>query len=348
MSQVTRDNHFVPQAYLRRWSDGDGKVWCRRLLVNNPNVPEWRPRPPRALAFQTHLYTKVVAGAASDEVETWLEREFETPGQEAISKIVTDRRMTANDWAALIRYTASQDVRTPARYSENVKRWNEELPKLMSDSLRCCIEEWEAASPEERKAIRASSGQDPNRLDFPFRVTITPDPAGGGLVTTETIPGRRMWLASIQLALKETIRVLHQHRWSVMLAPQEVPWLTSDDPVVRLNYTSEREYNFGGGWGSKGSEFLFPLSPTHLLYTQIGHRHPARISPDRNLALRLQRIIAEHAHRWLYASAPLSKIGVIRARTVDAEMFASEARAWQRWHDEQSAAELSLQSPTAV
>ena len=154
--------------------------------------------------------------------------------------------------------------------------------------------------------------------------------------------GRQMWLASMRLLLTTTVGVLYQHRWSIIRAPDGISWLTSDDPVIRLNYNTEQDYDFGGGWGSPGSEFIFPLSGKHLLYTQVGKRHEPRITGAPELAQRLQRIIAEHAHRWIYSAAPLEDIETLRPRKVDHAQYAQEMREWKKWPQDQTAAERAL------
>lgn len=346
MRQFTRRNHFVPQAYLRRWAGAQGKVWCYRLLVSDAGVLPWKLHSVRSIGFHEHLYTTVLAGRETDQFEAWIEREFETPGQRAIAKVVSERRLTPEDWKALIRYTAAQDVRTPARYIEDRRRWDPQMEQMIEETLRQSIAEWEAADDATRETLARDKPAGRAPFDFPFRVTITRNPAGeGGWIGAETIVGRQMWLAKIHLHLTTTIRVLHEHRWSIMRAPEGMKWLTTDDPVVRLNYTSDQDYNFGGGWGSTGSEFLFPLSPTHLLYTQIGRRHESRITPPFHLAQRLQRMIAKHAHRWIYSAAPVEGIDTLRPRKVDRVQYAQEMDEWKQWHRNQTAAELELQAP---
>lgn len=343
--QRTRDSHFVPQAYLRRWSDADQKVWCYRLLVSYPSVPPWKKHSIRGLAYQAHLYTTLRGTEETDDFERWIEREFETPGSEAIEKAVNDRRLTKADWAAMIRYAAAQDVRTPARYYENVARWKEELPQLLDDVLRESVEKWERADNDERQALEETSEVEPGMEEFPFKFSITPTPEiGGGIVKAETVPGRQMWVSGMRMLLSRTVNALLEHRWSIMRAPDGVSWLTSDDPVIKLNYTSESEYSFGGGWGSRGSDIIFPLSPTHVLFTQIGHRHASRFTPDTNLTGKIQRITAEHAHRWIYS---FEQQDPRRQRVVDREQFLAEGHARQRWHDDQMNAELDLRSPDA-
>lgn len=337
----TRHSHFVPQAYFRRWAGRDLKLWCYRLLVSHDAVPDWKKHSARGLAYQEHLYTSLVGTEETDEFERWIEAEFETPGQEAIEKATNDRRLTPQDWHAIVRYAAAQDVRTPARYYENVKRWNEQLPQMIESVLKESVQKWEAADQDEREALLASRDPEAAAMGWPFRITITPTPSeGGGLITAETVPGRQMWLASMRLLLSRTIQLLQSHSWSLILAPDAVSWLTSDDPVIRLNYKSASEYDFGGGWGSAGSDIIFPLSPTHVLFTQIGRRHPDRVSPNTELAEKLQRVIAEHAHRWIYSELPQEPR---RARTIDRARFVEEAQARARWHISQTAAHLNLQ-----
>src|SRR5207253_1855843 len=84
---------------------------------------------------QEHLYTTVLTGQETDQFERWIEREFETPGQEVIEKATSERRLSAEDWKALIRYTAAQDVRTPARYAEIARRWSAELQQLIDSCI---------------------------------------------------------------------------------------------------------------------------------------------------------------------------------------------------------------------
>ena len=73
--------------------------------------------------------------------------------------------------------------------------------------------------------------------------------------------------------------------------------------MILLNFYSPEQYDFGGGWGSVGTEIFMPLGPGHLLYTKIGCASPprgTRISED---FLQLtQRLVIEHAHRFAFGA----------------------------------------------
>jgi hypothetical protein len=133
--QVTHDNHFVSQSYLRRWSEDGRRVWCYRILVPQAEVPEWELRSVRGVAYQHDLYTSLVGGQEIDEFEQWIETEFETPVQGAIERAVHGDALTSSDWERLVLYMVAQDVRTPQHYIESLERWNDQLPGILQRTL---------------------------------------------------------------------------------------------------------------------------------------------------------------------------------------------------------------------
>lgn len=86
-----------------------------RLLVSHASVLEWRRHSVAAIGKLQHLYTCIINAQETDGVERWLNREVESPAAPAIGKVITDARLSSEDWASLIRFLTAQDVRTPAR-----------------------------------------------------------------------------------------------------------------------------------------------------------------------------------------------------------------------------------------
>lgn len=336
-----RDNHYVSLAYLKRWTSTESRVWAYRVLVSHSNVPLWKQASVRGLAYHAHLYTRVVATGHTDEVERWLDSDFESPAEDAIQKAVADARLTTQDWSRLIRFLAAQDLRTPARLMEMLQRWHRTLPKIVKDTLEKSVQGFKTAKREGRPIGRHSHVDSNN---FPGRVTAETVPGEeGGTLRFETVAGRSLWLFSLKHLLTATVNSLLVHKWTILHSPEGIAWVTSDDPVVRLNYHDPNRYDFGGGWGSPGTEIFLPLSPRHLLYTKIGTRPPRRgevVSAE--LAGWFQRFVIEHAHRFVFATSPDASVSRLRPRTVDAEAFADEVEQWRRWHEEQSAAEQDL------
>jgi hypothetical protein len=138
---------------------------------------------------------------------------------------------------------------------------------------------------------------------------------------------------------------LSDHRWTILTAPDELLWPTTDDPVVRLNYHSADRYDFVGGWGSAGTEIFLPLGPRHLLFTQVGERPPPRGSvPEAHVAQCLRELIVKHAHRFVFSTQPDQSVEQIRPRLVSAQQIEQEAAEWAHWHGTQTAAERKIGS----
>jgi len=127
------DNHYLPRMYLKPWESVGGKVWTNRILVPHNNVPLWKDFSSKSVAHHLHLYTQIVAGQETDESERWFDREFESPAKEPLTKVVSNARLTADDWKRLVRFLAAQDLRTPASFFQKMKGWNESLPGLLSN-----------------------------------------------------------------------------------------------------------------------------------------------------------------------------------------------------------------------
>ncbi len=120
-------------------------------------------------------------------------------------------------------------------------------------------------------------------------------------------------------------------------------WVTSDNPVIQLNCNDYNDYNLSGAWGTKGTYLILPLSPKHLLYTQVGKKVPLK---GTKLPLHqfkfLQKIIAENAHRTIFADQENIEINKFRKREVNLEKYNHERQEWDNWHKAQTIAELDF------
>jgi hypothetical protein len=336
-----RNNHYVPCLYLKRFSAHSELVPTYRLLVAHDNVPFWREKSLKGVAFHAHLYTRIAAGGQTDEIERWLNSEFESPAEEPLLKATTGARLSPADWEILVRFLAAQDVRTPARLAENLQFWNESLQGMLDHTLQRALQQLEAAQ-KTGKPIRTT--ETPNADYIPLRITRETEPGQEfGKLQVETLVGRGLWFFTMQRALTSTLNILHTHRWTILMPPDGMTWFTTDDPVVRLNYYGSQKYDFKGGWGNPGTEIFLPLDPWHLLYTKVGERPPRRGSVvPLATALMMRRFIAEHAHRFIFSATTDSDVPKLRPRKVDAALLRNEDQQWRRWHEEQSLAEQEL------
>ncbi|QBL44825.1 DUF4238 domain-containing protein [Stenotrophomonas maltophilia] len=337
MQQTHVANHYVPKLYLKQWS-ASGLIPTYRLLVPNEACPLWKPHSLKGIAYHQHLYTYVTGDATTDEFERWLDREFESPAEEAIDRVVREDRLTSEHWMHLARFAMAQDVRTPARLREFLARQSELMPDLLQRTVQGVVNRLEQDEPP--VGLHAADRDTSSAL--PLKVSIDREPDGGGTLKATTLVGRKMWIWSLRHLLTSTIQKLPRTRWTILHAPSNFSWPTTDNPLVRLNFFSPSNYNFGGGWGVQNGDILLPLSPKHLLHTCIGRKpHPRGTTLDANTALLIRRIIIEHADRYVFAKEP-GDIHSIRQRIVSPEACRAERETWQRWHHDQSRAEIEL------
>lgn len=337
---MKRENHYVPASYLRRWSDAEG-VPTYRLLVPHGNCPEWKRYAPKAIAKHRDLYLRVDESDEADEIERWLDEEFESPARDPIERAIQGRRLTKDDWRRLIRFAAVQDVRTPARLVEYMRQWETLLERQMSQSL-----EYTKSRLEEAQATGAKL----EALDDPdgslFQVAIE-DPGDGENVRVRVgvVGGKGLWFYAMKRMLNDPVKLLEEHRWTILHPPSGQLWLTSDDPVVKVNWRREGDFDFDGKWASPGTDIFLPLGPEHLLATRVGHRlHPRGTIVDPTIAIRYQRLTVAHAHRFVFAVQPDDRVSSWRRRTVDGSMVNEERSQWSRWHEQNQEAQRRLRS----
>jgi Protein of unknown function (DUF4238) len=281
-----------------------------------------------------------VRGEEADDIEQWLNREFESPAKKPFQKVLANKELTRGDWEILIRFLASQIVRTPAFLIKNLPRWNQIAPKILDQSFKDAETRLRKAKMSGAKIIHNPV---PHAEYFPMKIDGKDLPEEKKVqLTARVVVGRGLWFYTMKHTLTNTLKVLYKHKWTILEAPARLGWFTSDDPVICLNFRSETDYDFDGGWNRARGNILFPLSSRHLMFTEIGSSPYPRQIPSRDHARLLRRIIAEHAHRRIYSLAEDSKIPQLMPRVVDAAAFQNERALWKAWYEDQSRAEQDL------
>lgn len=64
-----QDNHYVARMYLEFFATSPGHVLTYPILVAHERVPLWKRRSTKGIAYREHLYTRIVAGGQTDEME---------------------------------------------------------------------------------------------------------------------------------------------------------------------------------------------------------------------------------------------------------------------------------------
>jgi len=338
MSNITHRNHYVSQAFLRRWSEEGVNVWGYEILVPHANVPLWRRRAISGIGYHNDLYTSSEAGREIDDFEHWINKEYEQPAFDPIGKLVAGRRVSASDWHRIARFVAAQDLRTPVNFLEFKNLYDEHAPKILDQLVEEFVRFRNAGLP------LIESAPPPPGFAEALRVRVVPTlgPKPRQLEAQVEVASRKLWLASQRHALSNCAAVLCDYRWSVATPHSNEEWPLTDHPVLRLNWYKPGQYDFGGGWGNKGTEIMMPISPRQLLYLKVGTKSESRFMFSQEHTRLVQRLLAERAHRWIFARNPEPWVAEVRPRAVDEVLFLAEQNAWSRWRGEQLQAEAQI------
>lgn len=339
MNELHIKNHFVPECYLKRWQDSNDKICVYRTLVSHQNIPVWKRYSASAIAFHSHLYTQMLAGVESDALEKWLDKEYESPANAVLDKVVLEQRLSPDDWKILIRFLAAQDVRTPSRLFEHLKRFKESFPDILQSTLNHLKDKLE------KNEIESSSKKptpENNSSLMPLKVTTEIIPGENyGVIKAESYVGRSTWIYSIKHLLENTEKILHQHKWTIIKPAKGYFWFTSDNPVIKLNFTDPKKYDLKGGWGKKKGNIIFPIGPEHAMFVQIGDKpipKGTRLAVDQTKLFR--KIMAENANRMVFSNFFDMEIIGIRQRIIDSVRFRDEKIEMEQWHDKNSQLEV--------
>ena len=255
MKQFKRHNHYVPELYLKQWSNDGIFISTFRILVSTNKVKKWESKSIGKIAYFTDLYTRYCSDGETDEIENWFSDEFETPVGDSITKAVSGSSLKPSDWENLIKFVAAQYVRTPARMQEWFTRWETQMPTTISTALKNATNELERLKDTDKSSL-ASSDPDPIASILNSKVTITPLGNGTSRILLETDINRSMWLWAVKYTLTDLIEILHSHKWQILQSHPDIKWITSDDPVICLNYYGSKNYNFNGIYINLGIELL--------------------------------------------------------------------------------------------
>lgn len=333
MSQFARNNHYIPQFYLRQWANQEQKVWEYKLLVSHDNVPCWQLVSLKdSTAWQRDLYTGFVKDNETDEVEHWYDYEIENPAQITFEKISNNEKLNKLDVSRLIRFVAAQYVRTPAAYFRSKLVFENTVHKtIKKDSSELTI-------GSANYLTKPASTNEFNKFSkwFPFEINIGEPSEENNMVKVEFTTGftRNMWHFQNYTLLDRTYSCLLEHDWHVVSAPPGVRLNTSDDPVVFANFYDEGKYDFKGGWGRKNGNAFFPISPYHFLFTQMGDGVDEKYVKDNIFLLTywMQRITIENAFRRIYSVSQNNSVISCRKRMVSELDYKNEREIWANWN----------------
>ena len=324
---------------LKNWRNENSVVCCHKYLVPVASVPDWKHVPSGGTGYRNHLYKQKRSETRYDELEDWFNEKIENPAAPAIEKIITDSLMTVEDWHKVIKFAVLQQLRTPAAFFDHVKTLHEVLPVIQRDVLAEAKEKLErgelSIESEEPKGI--------SKQDYPCMFsTIQDEETDTVTIKLETAPGRSTWLFDIKNMIDKIFSHAKRHKWTVIKPSKGFNWPINDLALIRLSFKNAQNYTFGGGWDNPNGNLILPLSPQHLMITQIKSKSKMfkrgqRV--DLEMTNLIRKIIAESAFEFIYSKNKDDDLLKYRKRLVDLNEYNLRKKFWKKWDTLQSGLE---------
>lgn len=264
-SNIKRDNHYVPQMYLKRWSDGY-RINTYSLLVPHENVPLWKSASISHIAYLKDLYVRVSDGNEKDDFEIDFNKRIETPAAQPLTKLSAGQKITAEEWTFISDYILAQYVRTLAFYHSS----HNQLIPIVEQAINELG--FQVPIPKNKKIKQFETTEETRKANslLPLNVEVPPLDQNSTItnVKIETVVGKNLWLMAIHAILQKNSKVLQFFRslkWSKVICHPDCQWPTSDNPVVIINSATNRFATISKGLSDPFNVFIFPISPSIAL-----------------------------------------------------------------------------------
>lgn len=322
---ITRDNHYVPQLYLKHWSNNGNTVCTYNGILRNKAQKAWRNTSIKKSGYQRDFYTDIIDGFEDDKIERYF-KGIEDSAVPVFKKIRDDEAVSDSELSDLIEYMIAQLTRTPAffNYSNEIVAAN-----IDSNAQSAC------------KALETTTKDDDRSERLTQSLADKLMPISGSLdgldVTIEVGCGRSMFISSaLRFRDGEMANLFRNLHWHILTTDQH--FLTCDNPVVLL-----RRNVFNRKWtvGLKGTpqdylQYIYmPLTPQHVLIAKFpgSTEEQGGMVLTPNLFRLLQKGIVLNAIRYVYGVREEQCVERWRPPTINQELFDSldeERRSWNQ------------------
>lgn len=314
---MKKNNHYVPQIYLKQW-EKKHKIYTYEVLVPNKKCPIWKRESISRTSSLDYLYLYNINKEISEELEEFFSFEVENYYQTFIDKLNNHSSLNEKDLKYISKLVATQYLRTIGGYLRCKKILINSFGDIIKDTIGEIDKEIQEGVVQHK--MNKISSIDEKLL--PLKVNIVEKDDKNVFLEVNGIIGKSTWIYGMKHLLNKTYKVLDDVSWCVYEAPEQFKWVTSDDPVIFLNYYNKHEYDFKGGWANKNTNIIFPLSPKKLLFAQIGVKQNVlykKASID--FAILIQKFIIENAFFKVYSFKEDGMVPSIRKRIVNRKEY---------------------------
>ncbi len=325
---ITRDNHYVPQFYLRYWSNNGNTIHSYNGIVRHVSGRKWQSSSIKSTACLPDYYTDEINGSDDDKVEKIFQR-YEDKAKPIFEKVIQDEPLSDTELHTLVDYLIVQTARTPSfcEFSNEIVELS--FPPFFEQTIK----ELEGQAGKITNQSRTHKTLDKNH-SLPLALEFNKEEK---TVTGSTCTGRHMFLSNALGFLNGKIaELLRNATWRIL--PSEEPLLTSDNPVVFLRFDKR-----AGGWvtslnatASYDLRAVFlPLTPHHLLITCLFESESELdlIEMSEDFCEFIQKGIVLNARRYIYANYEDRRVAKWRPQLVDEKIYDRLESERLSWHE---------------
>lgn len=316
--QITTRNHYVPQAYLKNWSEYGENIWLYNRLVSHKNVPLWCEKNIKSICFCSNLYSNM-GKIKVDEFEEWITLQVENPYLAIAKKIIEGESLTNEDNLNISRYVFVQHLRSPAYYGKRFTKiisgndFQEMFYKTLLDfPNRKIIDTAPVITHTLEDNCKIS------HEEYPIHANVVQG-EDETEIYVEALVGRQFWLSTIVRLSKNIEENSKRIKWTIIDSNSNDEWLTSDNPVLLLNQYKGGDYNLDGNWGVKNTVIIFPVSPQKLLIAQVGQPFK-KINNSSKFQSRINKLTKENSFLHVFSTKENSYLKY-EDRLVDEEEY---------------------------
>lgn len=285
MKSEARNHHFVPQGYLKGFTNNGSKN--SKLVVFDLTSRSSFETIPRNVAAKRDFNRISIPGVDPNLVESGMS-DFEGKATKALQRVSETRKFIGEDRDYILNLIALLSIRHPSQ-RENWRGVQSRIVEMFMDITLSSKERWEASMKQSGIDTEITYKQ---ALDFHRQKRYTIE------VPTDK------HIALEEHCIESILPLLYQRKWMLFnVVEPGIFFITTDHPVI-LSFmqpeTMPERIRYSPGFGLNGTTIQFPISKTSILLGEFeGTEGVASI--NRRATAILNSKAAYYAYRQVYA-----------------------------------------------
>ncbi|NTJ44984.1 DUF4238 domain-containing protein [Agrobacterium larrymoorei] len=284
----TVNHHFIPQFYLRGFSDAADRRKAQVFVFDQPTRKSFRTLV-RNIGARRNFFRIEAEGFDPNHVEDGM-AEIEGEIAPHLAEVIASKGFPSDDhFTSVMLLMGNVAVRNP-RFRSMLEDFH---VKVAGGMMRASLLDQERYYGSIKQA---REGGVPIRDDISYEdMKVFIDGGNYNIVIDQT------YLIGLELkAVPTCVEQLARRSWSFVSAPEGAAFATCDDPVVIAWSDGKDRGQYSPGFGLEGTTVMFPLSPEVALIGLFVKQPPSRAF-RRDQVAGMNTSTAKNATKQLYA-----------------------------------------------